>query len=738
MQSAALLAAPADSPAPPAAGGPRAYDPLLDSNCRVHSSPPGQSWQARWIWHPGQLAAHRHGAITRASMERCVDVGYPGAYRQAETITYFRRRAVLPSATPIRWSAPLGRVRLILNGNTTDITLRKAVLPAGAAEIVAVVDFTASLPCFILEGAGLGTGPGWEASLDRVDWVEAEADPAFTDPALLPDARRELRVDVPPARVVASRQASGAGASYSLEPGGDLILDFWHDELGALACEASGDGALSVAVGESLEEVQDLDPRHFEQRPLADIRLTGQPAALVLPERCVRYARFRTSGPCRISGLRLEAGVWPAKYRGSFQSCDPRLNAIWSAGAATMHANMHSFYLDGLRRDALPWHDSLLVLEAADCVFSDAEVTRQSILSETLPAKPGLGDMGLIDGQLYLLTGFESDYLTRGDVAFSRRYRDRIEDVLGLFLSLQDERGFVNGGRVEPYGFFPDWSATAATGPDGHATPAYAQMHLMRAFEIGSAFARRWDDAALAGRYAAAAAKLRRNIRELFWDPAEGAFINGLDSHGAPDRRFSTFAQVNGVLFDLAAPAEWGSMFDRVLNSPARRGPNFSIAQPWEFLAYAKAGRTDELLSRLRSVWGALIDAGYARFPEDIRVEDTRAEQLSFYKRPFGKSLCHAWAGAAPVLALARGVLGVWPTEGGYRECRIRPRLGGLQWVNGAVPVPAGVIRLEVDSRGARVALPEQVSATLSGYVAPGGTNRIVGPGTFELRPEAG
>jgi hypothetical protein len=62
--------------------------------------------------------------------------------------------------------------------------------------------------------------------------------------------------------------------------------------------------------------------------------------------------------------------------------------------------------------------------------------------------------------------------------------------------------------------------------------------------------------------------------------------------------------------------------------------------------------------------------------------------------------------------------------------------LGGLQWAKGAVPVPSGVIKLEVDSHGARVALPEQVSAKLAGYVGPGGTNRIVGPGTFELRPD--
>ena len=192
---------------------------------------------------------------------------------------------------------------------------------------------------------------------------------------------------------------------------------------------------------------------------------------------------------------------------------------------------------------------------------------------------------------------------------------------------------------------------------------------------------------------------------------------------------------MGGVLFDLATPAEWDSMFNRVLDNPARRAPNFSISQPWELLAYAKAGRTEELLARLRTVWGSLLERGYSRFPEDIRTGDTPENQLSFYRRPFGNSLCHAWAGAAPVLGLVRGVLGIWPTEGGYRKCRIAPRRGGLEWVRGSVPVPSGGIRLELNARGGRVTLPEQVEAELKGYVTSDGKNRITGAGTFELQP---
>jgi len=736
LQSAAPLPLLSGSAGPQPAAEAQAYDPLLDPRCRVRVRAEARGWPARWIWFPGQLAAWRHAACVRASMERCVDVGYPGSFRQAETFAYFRRRTLLAAETRIRWSVPSGRTRLILNGETADITLRQAALPAGATEIVAVVDFTDSLPCLILEGAGVGTGEDWEASLDRVNWAPAEWDTAFSDPSILPDERREWKVEIPPSRRVAVVETSVAGEVIALGPGGDVIVDFRHDEFGCVVGEVSGSSSLSIVVGESLEEARDLDPSHFEQKPLPEINVPAGRIPLRTPERAVRYVRFRASAACEIRNLRLEARVWPVKYRGAFESSDAKLNAIWSAAAATLHANMHDFYLDGIRRDALPWHDGLLALEAGECVFFDAEIARNSILVQTLPAKPGLRDLALIDGPLYLLIAFENEYLARGDASFARRYRDRIEDVLELFLGLQDARGFVNGRDVEPYGFFPDWSATKESGPDPHGTPAYAQMLLMRALEIGRAFAMRWGDATLAERYGFTAGRLRRSIREQFWDPVEGAFCNGLDRDGALDRRFTHFAQVNAVLYDLAAASEWDTMFRRVLENPERSPRNYSLSQPGEFLAYAKAGRMRESLGHLRRVWGGVLDRGYTRFPEDIRPLDTDRQQLAFYGRPFGNSLCHAWAGAAPVVALARGVLGVWPIDGGYRRCRIEPNLGGLEWARGNVPAAAGDIRVEIDGRKAHVELPDGVTAELRGWVTESGATGIAGAGSFVLHPE--
>jgi transcriptional regulator of acetoin/glycerol metabolism len=56
--------------------------------------------------------------------------------------------------------------------------------------------------------------------------------------------------------------------------------------------------------------------------------------------------------------------MWPTGEKGRFESSDPDLNAIWTTAVATLRSNMHDFYLDGIRRDGLLWHDGPLTLDA--------------------------------------------------------------------------------------------------------------------------------------------------------------------------------------------------------------------------------------------------------------------------------------------------------------------------------------------------------------------------------------
>jgi hypothetical protein len=676
---------------------PEILDPLLDPRCTVRPQAQPLSWNADWIWYPGQLTAHLQADLAQKALARCANVGYPGRYRQAERHAAFRKSAELTSDTTIRWAGPSSRVRLLINGADIDVTRRSAQLRKGVVELLCEVDFAGSLPCLILEGDPFRSGAGWEASLDHVNWVKAESEPAFHCPGVLPDLAPELTVAIPP---------RNSGADFSVAADAPMLVDFGHDELGRLAFEVSGTGSLTVTVGESAQEARNANPRFFEQKALPPVALNDSMRTVQMPERCVRFAQFSSTGPAHVRALRLDARVSPVEYKGSFECSDPALNDLWRAAAATLHSNLHTFYLDGIKRDALCWWDSLLVAEAGDAVFFDTAATRHSILSLTLPEKPSPGDLGIIDTPLYVMTATENDYLVRGDLSFAERYRDRLEGILTFFTSLQDANGFVDAHQVQPYGYFPDWSATAQSGPDPHGAPAYGQMLLMRAFEVGADFEKRLGDEAKSTAYRKQAVRLRSAIQERFWDPQRRAYLNGIDAKGQLDTRISRYAQTYAILTGLAPHAEWSHLIDSVLDNPKYRPANWSIGQQWEFLAFAKAGKIQPVVDRIKADWGAARRRGYVRLIEDIRPGNDEDAQLAMYGQPFGNSLCHAWAGSAVILALTRGVLGVWPTGPGYSTCRIDPQSCGIRFVRGTVPTPRGPITVEVEGGRVDVSLP--------------------------------
>jgi hypothetical protein len=678
---------------------------------------------AQWIWYPGQLAAHRQARRVLRSMERCAKVGYPGNFRQPLPFAAFRMKRSAARDIAVRWSASPGRVRTLLGGVGADVTLRSGIFRSGHQNIEVQIDFALGLPCLWLDGEEFSTGPDWEASLDGVQWTPAETW-AGGEISRLPDAEREIVVSYPVAETVQPK--GNPQQSYWLRPGENLLVDFRQTELGSLRFDAAGSGQLHVQVGESAAEASDPDVSDFEQAPLPVTLVTREPARIALPERALRFARFSATGAARITNIRFDAKLWPAQERGQFESSDAGLNGIWRTAVATLRSNMHDFYLDGIKRDGLVWHDGTLTLEAFERVFFDADLSRQTLIVQTLPQNPSLHDVGILDGPLYGVLGFEREYMLRGDAGFSRMFRDRIEGILRFYQALQDRNGFVDARTVEPYGFFPDWSAAEQSGPDSHGTPAYAQMLLAEAFAAGSRLAQAWGDSDAEARYRDEAQRIQKAIRAAFWNAEAGLFVNGMDRHGDMDRRYTSFAQAFAVRFGIAQESEFDGLF-RFLNDFKRRPEHFSLSQVVELAAYAQAGRAAEAVARLKSAWLPLIQQGYHRFFEDIDQEKPASAQLGMYGRKYAASLCHAWAGAAPVLAISKGVLGIEPAAPGFRECTVRPQRCGLAWFRGAVPTPQGPIEVEGKAGGGVLTLPTGVRARLiDGRV-------LKGPGRFNL-----
>lgn len=531
-------------------------------------------------------------------------------------------------------------------------------------------------------------------SLDGIAWNIPESDARFATAIRRPDDPQEVRYVIPPDRYILFDNATREGETIRLAPGGCVIVDFRHDELGSVQLLASGKGQLRFNPGETPEEALNRRAADYEQREIPPVSLDAEPRRIVLPQRALRFLRIESSDSCTLSEPLLEAGVWPVEHLMQFTCSDPLLNRIWAMAAATVHTGMHDFYIDGIKRDALPWAmDVIQSALAGDYLFGDRQVSRNGISMAMLPARPQREDLGIIDFPLYALLGLRHDYLRYGDPATALMFRERVEQLLDFYASLLDDNGFLSGSLSEN-GFLPSWAR--AMGPEADGQPAYGQMLLAENFRIGAYFEEMWGERKTARRYALLAERIRQNIVRYFWDGRQRAFINGFDRDGRPDRRISHHAQFWGILTGLFPNEHYDHYFDTILPSLEYHRQVYSIEKGYEFLAYAAAGRTSDMLRIVRKVWGDWAQAGFSRFPENLSPGQSRTDKLVFYDRPYGLSLCHPCNGVPPVLAILHGVMGFSQSADDPGEYTLSPDLAGLEWFRGRIPVKEGFIEVSV------------------------------------------
>ncbi len=680
------------------------YDPSLDSACVRLPKTPVEQWSGQYLWYPGQLSAHKQQQLQTLSRERCTYVGYPGKFFAPLDRASFRKTVKTTAPRQLRWSAP-GSVSVRIDGRQLENGLREWTLPAGRHSLYFEVTSPGRLPCLILEGAGVSDPAGWQVSLDGTAWRTPEHDPRYDSPQRRPDDPQEERYAIRPERTILFDNVTRRGDTLRFAPGGCAILDFRHDELGIVRLTAQGKGTLTFNPGESPEEALNRREVDYEQRPLATVTLGDTPREIVLPERALRFLRIESSGPSTVSSVVFEAGLWPVEHAMQFECSDPLLNRIWEMGAATVHTGMHDFYLDGIKRDGLPWAmDVVQTALAGDYLFGDRQVSRNGISMALMPLDPQSTDLGIVDFPLYALIGIKHDYLRYGDFSTAELFKDRMMQLLDFYASRLDEKGFLSGHPSQD-GFLPSWATML--GPEKGGQAAYGQMILALNFEIGAYFATLWGERKLAQKYEATSLKIRENILRYFWDDERGAFINGLLADGTPDRRISHHAQFWGILTGLFPPERYDHYFDTILPAMEYHHQTYSIEKGYEFLAYVKAGRTADLMRILTDVWGGWVQQGFSRFPENIFPDYSRTEQLAFYDRPYGLSLCHPCNGVPPLLAVLHGVMGFSQSDSAPAEYTLAPQLGELGWFRGRIPVKEGFIELKVSrENGMELSVP--------------------------------
>ena len=349
------------------------YDPLLDPAVKIPVKPT-ISESGEYLWYPGQLSAHLQQQRLKESKERCVNVGYPGKFYAPVFKTYFRKEVKLSAETKVEWQST-GIEKVYVDGIESNNYRNSLQLSKGKSILLFEVKTENNLPSIKVTLNNKIDVDGWQASLDGAHWNFAETSPIFGTSGKMPLDDPEIDVVVSPVNILPVRNAIVEKDKAIIHKNGYVLIDFFHLEVGKISFIAKGKGKLTAIVGESPEEALNENSKFFEQQPVEPYELSDNETLITLPERAVRYLKLFCDEGCEVSSIQFIAKIWPVDIQMSFECDNERINNIWNASVATVHTSMHGFYLDGIKRDYLPWSmDAVLCSFGGEYVFSDKQV----------------------------------------------------------------------------------------------------------------------------------------------------------------------------------------------------------------------------------------------------------------------------------------------------------------------------------------------------------------------------
>ena len=480
----------------------------------------------------------------------------------------------------------------------------------------------------------------------------------------------------------------------SFSPGGSVLLDFGKEIQGGIQIvrSLSGDKAparfrlcLGESVSEALSDVREEESTATNDHSLRDFEISVPWLGVAeYGNSGFRFARLDYLGDDDEIGILAVRAI--SKYRdipylGSFRCGDERLSQIWRTGAYTVHLNMQDYLWDGIKRDRLVWigdmHPEVMTVGT---VFGNHEVVRKSLDYVRDKTEPTSWMNGICSYSLWWIIIQHHLYQWYGDMDYLQEQKEYLAKLLDNVISN------VRGSK-EAYqdGRFIDWPSNDQ--PD--VIHAGLQALTVRALEAGAEMSRLLGDGSLTERCSQTAKAMREYV---------------------PDHVDNSQAAALLAIEDMMDAGEASDII--LANGPEK----FTSFMGYYLLeALAKGGRYSEAMELISKYWGRMIDLGATTFWEDFNYKDGENAARIDEVVPEGKfdihadggawcyvglrhSFCHGWA-SGPTTWLSRHVLGIEPVGIGFKEVRIEPHLGNLEWAEGTFPTPYGVISVRHEKK---------------------------------------
>ncbi|GAA2042969.1 hypothetical protein GCM10009819_31890 [Agromyces tropicus] len=410
--------------------------------------------------------------------------------------------------------------------------------------------------------------------------------------------------------------------------------------------------------------------------------------------------------------VRVDADIAPLARPGAFACSDDRLTRIWASAQYTLRACDQGLMVDGIKRDRMPWAgDQALSTLANAFALGDGGVVADGLVALGRPDHGYVN--GIADYSLWWVVNADLYVRYFGDLAFAAREADHVDAFVADLARFADDRGIFRpkaqrGGFVDsgPGSVFLDWGLAIEDGRD----PVALQMLWSWALRSAARLLGRVDHRGGA-RWAALADRVEATVRSDGWLQATDRWADylGADAASASPAPYANFLAVLAGLHPDGVP-------DGVSSSIRTGTAGTPFMTAFRLRARLAAGEHEAVLDEISRRWGAMLDIGPGTFWEEM---PTGGDDLAMYGRPFGRSLCHAWA-AGPAALLPEAVLGLRPLDDGWARFEVEPRLGGLSWASAVVPGPAGDVVVHTDAERVRVEVPAGAALVRGGRTEVG------------------
>jgi len=542
--------------------------------------------------------------------------------------------------------------------------------------------------------------PGFDDSA----WKTPVIKPAFTSLVATPTGKveRQLRA---PATVV----------EYSP---GNYFIDYGRTWVGGLSLDLTGTTGqtLDIRYGEVTSAANTVKYATSGGNNYQDLWTlkAGSQHLETWGMRVFRYVQV-LGAPTGLGAADFQAEAYVYPYdptAGVFDSSDNTLNQVYALNKNSIEALNGNLYVDSWERERGAYEaDSYLQMMSNFYTSADPTLGNYSIAylfkQRTWPT----------EWPMYIILAMHDSYAQTGDIAALNTQYAALQAKLpdawyeastGLIRKTSGSSGAGSCTDCD----IVDWPTTERDGfvftQYNTVINAIGYRSYVDMAEIATALGKTAD----AATYTAKATAIKTAVNNLMWDPAKGAYRDGLATDRTPTAHWAVQASVFATAFGLADDNQAAAVASYI----GSRGMVCSVyCAAFLFQALYNGGRGDLAYDLLTSTgtrsYMNMINAGAGATME--------AWSLSLKSNT---TYSHPWA-ASVAFNLPQGMFGIRPTTAGYDTFDIKPQPAKIDWAHVTVPTLKGQIGASYDTVGDRVDVGVNVPAnSVARVFVPGAT----------------